>query len=166
MTKPQPFSAFRSDPQAEFNRLRSHFMDAFARLEIAVVRRLQALDIQLEHRKCCFDQLVEALGKAKPSPRLSKANVADLARLPQDCEPLQRLRASMAHGVMEVVKGDVEPLAIFRNALDVIDGWSVCHALTEDDFRRYIKALGALEARAATSPSSPPPRAPAEAAGP
>ena len=148
MTIQQTASAFRSGAHAEFARLRSDFMDGFARLEIAVGCRLKALDIPLERRKCGFDQQIEALAKAKPSPKLSKAEAVGLAGLPQDCEPLQRLRASMAHGVMEVVTGAAEPLAIFRNAVDVIEGLSACEALTRDDFRRYIEALAVLTGRA------------------
>jgi hypothetical protein len=148
MTVQQSASAFRSDAHGVFDRLRSDFMDEFARLEMSIGRRLKALEIPFDARKCGFDQLVGKLERAKASSKLSKIGAADLKRLPQDCEPLQHLRASMAHGVMEIAMTDEGPLAIFRNAADVIDGSNTCYALTPDDLRRKTSEVAALTKRA------------------
>lgn len=148
MTVQQSASAFQSGARGVFDRLRSDFMDEFTRLEISVGRRLKALGMPFDARKCGFDQLVGKLEKAKASSKLSKIGAADLKRLPQDCEPLQHLRASIAHGVMEIAVTEEGPLAIFRNAADVIDGSSTCYALTPDDLRRKTSELAVLTRRA------------------
>ena len=168
MTVQQPSSAFQSDAKTELLRLRSEFIDEFARLETAVGRRLQKVRIPFEVRKYGFDQMVKKLADAKPSPTLSKANAADLRRLQKDCEPLQRLRASIVHGVMEIAKTtDGETLAIFRNAADVIDPTDECYALTRDRLRQHIDDLATIRRRVEGLTASSPPRPkPAAAAGP
>ena len=148
MTVQQPASTFRPDAYSEFHRLRSDFMDEFARLEIAVGSRLNALEIPFDARKCGFDRLVGKLEKVTASCKLSKVGAADLRRLPKDCEPLQHLRASLAHGVLEIADTGDGLLAIFRNAADVIDGLSICYALTPADLRRKTSELAALTRRA------------------
>jgi hypothetical protein len=168
MTAQTLSSSFPSTVPMEFACLRSEFIDEFARLEIAVGHCLRRLDLQQNLRKCCFDQLVGKLAKAKPGPKLSRKNVAELARLPEACQPFQHLRASIVHGVMTIVSGDGARLALFRNAADVLDNSHACYALSLEDLRNRIHELAAITERVRTiaSPSSPPRPAPAEAAGP
>lgn len=147
--------------------MRSDFMDEFARLEIAVGLRLKYIDAALDVRKVCFDQLVEKLANAKQGHRLSKKSVTDLAGLALDCEPFQHLRASMAHGVMEMAATAEGVLAIFRNAADVIGRSDTCYALTPAALQRHIDDLAAITRRIeGLSPSLQPPRARAAASGP
>lgn len=168
MTVHSPASDFRLASPTEFACIRSEFIDEFARLEIAVGCCLQKLELEFDSRKCCFEQLVEKLSKAKPSPRLSKKQAAELAHLPEMCRPLQYLRASVVHGIMEIVNRDNVELALFRNAADVIKDIQICYALTSADFRARIETLAGItrQVRAITSPPSPPQRAPAAAADP
>ena len=167
MTVQQPASAFQSDAHGEFVRLRSDFMDEFARLEIAVGRRLKRIHPEFDVRKFCFDRLVEKLAKEKPSHGLATESVATVASLPHDCEPFQQLRASMAHGVLEIATTNDGILAIFQNAADVIEGSDACYALTPAAFNRQIGRLAALRMRIeGLSPSLRPQLAPDEATGP
>lgn len=167
MTVQPPAAAFRSNARTEFCRLRSDFVDAFVRLEMAVGRCLTRLDIAFDAKKCSFDQRIEKLSKAKPGTKLSRANAARLATLPHECEPFQRLRASMVHGVMTIAMTDDGEVAIFRNAADVIEDSQVCYALSAPDLRQQIAGLDALKAtiESLTQPSPHPPK-PAAKAGP
>lgn len=159
---------FQSIVPTEFSRIRSEFIDEFSRLEIAVGRGLQKLGLEFDPRKCSFDQLVEKLSKAKPSPKLSKKNAAELARLAGVCHPFQNLRASMVHSIMEMVTRDDQALVPFRNVADVLHDMHVCYALTSTDLRGRIESLPEItrQVEKTISPSSPPPPRPAAAAGP
>jgi hypothetical protein len=167
MTIQQPASAFRLDAHADFALLRSDFMDEFARLEVAVGRRLRRMDPIIDTRKSCFGQNVDKLARAKPCPGLSTKSAATLATFPQDCEPFQELRASLAHGVLEIATTEDGVLAIFRNAADVIEDAEQCYAFTKAIFQLRIRELATLRKRIeALTPSLQPLPAPAGAAGP
>ncbi len=151
----------------DFLRLRSDFIDEFARLEIAVGRCLQRLRISTD-KKDCFDRRVEILSKAKPSPQLSKKSAANLATLAKDCEPFQRTRASLVHAVMGFGRQDEEPVALFRNVADLLSDDHICLVLNLPEFGDRIVDLRALtlRVREIATPSAPPPPRPAEAAAP
>lgn len=140
--------SFRPGKETEdFYALRSELIDAFARLELAVTRCLNALGYAPDARKTTLGRRIADLSKAKPSPKLSKINAQALGRLPQDCEPLQRLRGCIVHGVMELGLRDGEPIALFRNVADIVADEPICHVLTPTDFRRRIEAVQAMADR-------------------
>lgn len=130
-------------------------IDEFARLELAVGLCLVRLDRPSNSRKATFGQRVAELSKAKPSPRLSKAKAEALGTLAPDCEPLQRLRASVVHGVMEPGFRNGEPVAFFRNVADLIGNEAICHVLTHSEFQDSIRAVRAMTHRVETSVNQP-----------
>jgi hypothetical protein len=154
MTAQFPSSAFRSG-EADFCTLRSRFIDAFARLELAVRLCLHALDSAASPRKTTFTQCVTELSKTKPSAKLSTGKATSLATLAQDCEPLQRLRASVVQGVMETGLKNGEQIALFRNVADILSNNLICHVLTVSDFRKKIEDLDSMTHRVENSPNRP-----------
>lgn len=141
-------STFSSQTAADrFGCLRSAFIDEFAHLEIAVQHCLDRLHLGTDARKVCFAQRLAKLSKAEPSPQLSKEKAKALARLMQECEPLQHIRAGVVHAVMEIGSRGGEPAAFFHNVADVAAGEPVYHVMTVSDFEDQIKALKALTSR-------------------
>jgi hypothetical protein len=156
MTAQPDASVFRpAEDRGDFCALRSQLVDEFVRLELAVSRCLAGLRIEIDPRKTSFRQQVAALSKAKPCPSLSKDKAAGLATLPQDCERLQRLRASLVHGVMEPCLRNGELAASFRNVADVIGGELVYHVLTTADFRDSIASVRKMTQRVEASLNRP-----------
>jgi len=153
MTAQQPATAFRpSADEKAFCALRSALIDEFARLEIAVGRCLARLDLGVDARKVCFDQRLTRLSNAKPCPpQLSSARAKALASLAQDCDPLQRIRASVVHSVMGLGTRDGEPVAFFCNVADAVGDDPVSLILTAAGFDECIKALKAMKRRVETA---------------
>jgi hypothetical protein len=148
MTAQPQAASFRPGKEIEdFYALRSELIDAFARLELAVNRCLNTLGYAPDPRKTTLGRRIAELSKAKPSPRLSKINAHALGTLPQDCEPLQRLRGAIVHGAMELGLRVAEPIALFRNVADIVADEPICHVLTRADFRRRIDEVQAMADR-------------------
>jgi hypothetical protein len=159
MTAQSHSSTFRSREEDQgFHVLRSRLVDEFARLELAVNRCLGALGRMPDPRKTSFGQSVTELSKAKRSPLLSKAKASALGTLARDCEPLQRLRASIVHGVMEPGSRSGEAVACFRNIADIVGNEMVCHVLTEAEFRHSIFLVRGMTRRVENSLNHPLPR--------
>ena len=142
MTAQPHASVFRSNEDIEdFCTLRSKLIDEFARLELAVNRCLCTLGLMPDARKTTLSYRITELSKAKPSAHISKTRSEALRSLPKRCEKLQRLRASVVHGVMELGSCSGEQIVLFRNVADIIAKEPVGLVLTRTDFQQKIEEV-------------------------
>jgi hypothetical protein len=142
VTFQQSSSSFKRDPgSSTFERLRSEWIDAFARIEISVAKCLGQFCRGITSCRTPFSQRVDALAKAKPGPHLSKKNAALLGGLPNELAPLMQMRSSIVHSVMVYGERDGTPAAWFRNVLDCPEDRPFFLVMTAEDFSRSKKEL-------------------------
>lgn len=111
---------------------RSRFIDAHAKVEEAICRRLRNHDIDPANWQIA--QRIEALKGVKASPRYSKQErnrVHDtLARF----TPINEIRCDIAHGQLKAVKIDGEATACFVNARNAGQRCTLARLVRPADF--------------------------------
>jgi hypothetical protein len=129
----------REAAKAEFAMARSQSIDAFAKLEVTVIEALGRLGIA--QNRDCLGRRVEALGKAKASPSLPKADLPKMADWAERTHPFLAQRASLVHAEMELGQFGGHWRAVFANAIDAATGMPTVMMFTVADLNRLQRSV-------------------------
>ena len=140
-------SVFVADSTNLLAAARSNWLDAFGNLEIAVIRCARRNGAKPHPKGTAFKQRLTELASLKPSPTLSKKNLANLQTLIQECLIFLPLRATIVHSSMQVGQKMGIDVALFQNAVDAADDTPCYVVLNEVDLTRGQNALNRLTQR-------------------
>lgn len=121
---------------------RSEFLDAFARVEEAVVRLLARN--ALPSGNDLLKQKIDRFRASKASPQLSRESKRKAQQLLDKLEPLAEIRADIVHARLRVIGWDGEVRAAFLNARRLCDRAPLVRVLTRQEFSDLAKELGKL----------------------
>lgn len=140
---------------AQFQQLRSEFLDAFAELEsfIAVLLDHAGKAAPAQHLGCRLKEFREI----EPNSRLAKENLKRRDQLAGKISALLPLRADIVHSTMRVCIIDGEPSAIFVNAQNLAESNPPCRVMSQADLTRLLKQVEDLTAQLRTLNRSPNP---------
>ena len=155
-----------SDEQV-FHIERSKLLDAFARLESAVVAfiHLNGGDVGCPTKP--LGQKLELLAKLKADPRLSKARKSEIEAAIKLFAPHLSVRADIVHSALNVISLE-ESVAIYRNATEANSQYPSARMLTLEQHRKLALEAAKLttELTKKPNPPSPPQPSPGAATGP
>ena len=155
-----------SDEQA-FHVERSKLLDAFARLESAVVTfiHLNGGDVGCPTKP--LGQKLELLAKLKAGPKLSKVRKSEIEAAIKLFVPHLSVRADIVHSALHVVSLE-ENVAVYRNATEANSQYPSARTLTLDQHRKLAHEAEKLATELAKKPNPPlPPQpSPGAATGP
>ncbi len=156
----------RADDQLHLSR--SHFIDAHAIVERAVIERLEKHGVNVSGH--LFGHNIEVLRKIKAAPQFSKAERTKLHLALDELVGLQQARCDIVHGHLQMVRIDGEALACFVNCRDQAANGSLARLISVATFTKMSTQLRKLAAEILPAKinqaSSPPPPAPDAAGGP
>jgi hypothetical protein len=168
MTHHPPHDQFAvRDQEAQiWGAARSHWLDAFADLELEVCK------CSFRHcggpNKKNFAQRLADLATVERSPKLSRTDQPKLRELAAQCQLFLDLRATLVHSRMRLGTSDSVAVALFRNVADQARDLPSYVVMTLKEIQASVEKLRRLaaELRRFANPSSPPPPKPGAAAGP
>jgi len=140
---------------AQFQQLRSKFLDAFADLEsfIAVMMNHAGKAVPAQHLGCRLNEF----RKIEPNSRLARENLDRRNQLADKISALLPLRADIVHSTMRVSIIDGEPSAIFINAQNLAERSPPCRVMSQADITQLQEQVRDLTAQLRTLNRSPSP---------
>jgi len=146
MTAQAPRRDFDADLAIMFATARSEWLDAFSRLEIAVLKCSERRGLAPAARGTPLRQRIAELRSIKASPDCARAIVDKLGKVTGSIEKLLPLRATIVHSALLTGKRDGTPVALFQNVLDAASGTPTYLVTTLEDLDRGRKQLAELTA--------------------
>jgi hypothetical protein len=128
-----------------FHIARSQLLDAFARLECAVIGFINVNGGEIGCPTKPLGQKLELLAKLKAGPRLSKARKSEIETAVRQFAPHLSVRADIVHGLLNVLSLD-EKVAVYRNATEAGAQYPSARMLTLDQHRKLSREAEKLAA--------------------
>lgn len=147
MTVEPDHSVFVSDAAPALAVARSHWLDAFSRLEVAILRCAKRHGAQPHPRGTPIMQRLSELASLKPSSALSNETSAKRQTLVQECQAILPVRATIVHSEMQIGRKQEIDVAFFQNAVDAAEEVPCYIVMTEAEFTQSRKDLRRLAQR-------------------
>lgn len=126
----------------DFHRERSKFIDAFAKVERAIVRLLEASRTPVSCEPLA--EKVKLLRNAKPAPQYSKALKTKVLQALQGVEYLIAVRNDVVHSRLTIAEVEEEWVAIFANAKQASGHAKTARMISPAGFKKLNGELAAL----------------------
>lgn len=118
-----------------YAKTRSRCIDAFAKLELAVITASHRLGLTLNER-ALIGQRIKKLADAATLSKVPQPTRAELQGLCGQSEILLRERTDLVHAEMVVAVLETQSLAIFRNSADLAAGKPEARVYTLSSLKR------------------------------